>query len=99
MKKLLEKFFELKTEIYKYFGKELEYYSIHDYSDEYWKIDELECIQWGPNKEEVECYCEDIYGNERGVHRTKDFTLILVERGHHDELYHVYDNSKEVKEE
>jgi hypothetical protein len=98
MEKLLEKFFEVKTEIYKYFGEELEYYPIYNYTSEYWRTSNNISVEWGPNKEEVECYCETIHG--KVILRGEDFTMILVEgQGCHEEVYHVFDNSKEVKEE
>jgi len=94
MNNLLKMLFETKEAIYTYFGLELDYWNVHDYTDAYWKTIDDESIQWGYCENINDEYDEPIY--KKGVHTTKDFTMVLVRHFSNPE-YFILDNLKKVK--
>lgn len=112
--KLLDDYFKLQDEIYKYFGYQEDWVVIplDNATDYYWLIegDEMtgevvyaETKEQLADKEAGEYYANEIYTQRflpKWVYRAKDYTMIVVDT-HTDgnKFLQVFDNAKEVKDE
>ena len=107
--KQLDEYLKLKQEIFDYFGYVEDYkiIPIEDSRDMYWTLYQDKYgngqVSFGPTKEEVGLYVNEIYTQRflpKWVYRAKDYTMICVDT-HCDgnKFLQIFDNSKEVKDE